>query len=228
MKYGFNGTLLDDESAKIMRFYGFENNVCPRDIRDICAGEAEEIVLEINCDGGDLEAGLEIFSILRGYNGMVTAFVQSRAASAATVAMMGAGRIEAEPTALICIHNPTTHVRGEQKDMQGAADTLGSCKESILTAYAVRPTTDRETLSALMDRDVFITAQQALELGLVDAIAEANEDIRIVAAAGGVHFPTEKMIADYRAAMEAQNSALEDQNHEKKRQMANAFLARYR
>lgn len=240
VNYRFGGTLMDDESARIMRWYGFEDNVSPSDIRNVLQkANGEEVVLEVNCDGGDLMVGTEIKDILQGYSGRVVADIQSRSASAATVAMMGADEIVAEDTALICVHNPTTLARGEQKDMQGAADTLSACKDVILNAYMGRAKVSREELSALMDRDVFITAEKAVEYGLVDSIKEKAGDadgVRIVASVGGVHFPTEKMIADWRemkAREKAENDAggnPADQNGEleKKRLLANAFLAKYR
>lgn len=232
-KFRFGGTLMDDEGAEIMRWWGYTDNVCPGDIRALCENAAgDEILLEVNCDGGDLMVGTEIYSILRGYGGRVCAHIQSRSASAATVAMMGAAEITADPVALVCVHNPTTYRRGEQKDMQGAADTLEACKEVILNAYMGRAKVSREEISALMDRDVFITADKAVEYGLVDSVKEeAADGVRIVAATGGVHFPTEKMISDWRAMKEKEAAAggdKEQENQEKKRQIANAFLAKYR
>lgn len=226
MNFRFGGTLMDDEWAEIMRWWGYTDNVCPSDIRNLLekAG-GEEVILEVNCDGGDLMVGTEITPLLRDYSGRVVAHIQSRSASAATVAMMGADEITAEDTALICVHNPTSYARGEQRDLQGAADTLEACKEVILNAYMGRAKVSREEISALMDRDIFITAEKAVEYGLVDSIKK-RETERIVAGTGGVHFPTEKMISDWKA-MKAREREEADST-EKKRQLANAFLAKYR
>lgn len=226
MNFRFGGTLMDDEWAEIMRWWGYTDNVCPSDIRNLLekAG-GEEVILEVNCDGGDLMVGTEITPLLRDYSGRVVAHIQSRSASAATVAMMGADEITAEDTALICVHNPTSYARGEQRDLQGAADTLEACKEVILNAYMGRAKVSREEISALMDRDIFITAEKAVEYGLVDSIKK-RETERIVAGTGGVHFPTEKMISDWKA-MKAREREEADST-EKKRRLANAFLAKYR
>lgn len=228
MNFRFGGTLMDDEWAEIMRWWGYTDNVCPSDIRNLLekAG-GEEVILEVNCDGGDLMVGTEITPLLRDYSGRVVAHIQSRSASAATVAMMGADEITAEDTALICVHNPTSYARGEQRDLQGAADTLEACKEVILNAYMGRAKVSREEISALMDRDVFITAEKAVEYGLVDSIKKRETETgRIVAGIGGVHFPTEKMISDWKA-MKAREREEADST-EKKRRLANAFLAKYR
>lgn len=228
MRFGFNGTLMSNKYAKVMRWYGFTDNVCPADIRDLCEkADGEEIELEVNCDGGDLAVGSEIYSVLRDYKGTVRAHIQSRSASAATVAMMGADSITAEPVSLICVHNPTTYASGEQRDMQGAADSLGACKEIILEAYMGRAKVSREEISALMDRNVYITAKKAMEYGIVDSITEAaGETIIVNGDSEKIHFPTEKMIADFMAAKEAEKDKTEA--IEKQRKIANAFLAKYR
>lgn len=226
MNFRFGGTLMDDEWAEIMRWWGYTDNVCPSDIRNLLkkAG-GEEVILEVNCDGGDLMVGTEITPLLRDYSGRVVAHIQSRSASAATVAMMGADEITAEDTALICVHNPTSYARGEQRVLQGAADSLEACKEVILNSYMGRAKVSREEISALMDRDIFITAEKAVEYGLVDSIKK-RETERIVAGTGGVHFPTEKMISDWKD-MKAREREEADST-EKKRRLANAFLAKYR
>lgn len=227
MNFRFGGTLMEDEWAKVMRWYGYNDNICPADIRNLCRDAAgEEIILEVNCDGGDLMVGNEIYSVLRDYTGRVTAHIQSRSASAATVAMMGADEITAEPVALICVHNPTTYAHGDNRRMQGAADSLSACKDVILNAYMGRAKITREALSALMDRDIFITAEKAMEYGFVDSIREPKEgDVRIVAGTEAVHFPTEKMICEYREKVKAEK---EKESLEKQRNIANAFLAKYR
>jgi ATP-dependent protease ClpP protease subunit len=228
MRFAFNGTLMDNEWADIMRWYGYKDNVCPADIRDLCEkADGEEIELEVNCDGGDLMVGSEIYTILKDYKGTVRAHVQSRSASAATVAMMGADTVTAESVALICVHNPTTYAHGEQREMQGAADTLEACKEIILNAYMGRAKVSREEISDLMDKNIFITAEKAVEYGLVDSIVGAEGGTVIVNGdSGKMHFPTEKMIADFRAAKEEEKHNTEAM--EKQREIANAFLAKYR
>ena len=227
MQFRFGGTLMDDERAQVMRYYGYYDNICPGDIRKLCAdADGEEIVLEVNCDGGDLMVGNEIYSILKNYGGEVTAHIQSRSASAATVAMMGADRITAEPVALICVHNPTTYASGEASDMERTAETLSSCKEAILNAYMCRAKVTRKEMAALMDRDIFITAQKAQEYGLVDFVTDSTGEGIILNAGRESHFPTQKMIQEYRERKEKREQ--ETQNQEMNRLSARAFLDKYR
>lgn len=210
MDFHFNGDLLSDEYADILRWYGYTGIVCPQDIRNVCRDAAgEEITLYINSDGGSLVAGTEIYSVLREYPGNVTAHIQSRAASAATVAIMACNRIVAEPVALVCVHNPSTYGRGDADAFRHTAEELDNIKSVILNAYAGRAKISRDEVSALMDRNIWINADQAAEYGLVDevltsAASSGTPSGNIMNAAGRVLIPTEKMIEEYRAAKESE------------------------
>ena len=209
MDFHFNGDLMTDEYADILRWYGYTGIVCPQDIRNVCRDAAgEEITLYINSDGGSIAAGTEIYSILREYSGNTVAHIQSRAASAATVAIMACNRIVAEPVALVCVHNPSTYGGGDANEFRHTAEELDNIKGSILNAYEGRVKISRDEVSALMDRNIWINASQALEYGLVDEVlaSEGTPSASIMNAAGRVLIPTEKMIEEYRAAKESEKT----------------------
>ena len=101
------GELWDNDSADILRWWGWRDITAPMDIQAALetAGGAE-VTLLINSPGGDMSVGLEIRSMLRRYQGKTTALFQGYGASAATLAATGCGTIRAEPGALLCYHNP--------------------------------------------------------------------------------------------------------------------------
>ena len=209
MDFHFNGDLLSDEYADILRWYGYAGIVCPQDIRNVCRDAAgEEITLYINSDGGSLAAGTEIYSILREYSGNTVAHIQSRAASAATVAIMACNRIVAEPVALVCVHNPSTYGSGDADAFRHTAEELDNIKDVILNAYEGRAKVSREEVSALMDKNIWLDAAKALEYGLSDEVLSAagTPSGNIMNAAGRVLIPTEKMIEEYRAAKESEKT----------------------
>ena len=210
------GTLMDNDSAKIMRHYGFHDVICPADVAAAlaeAAGDAVECV--VNSEGGMLTAGTEIYCALSEYGGRVSARVQSCAASAATVLMMAAAEITAEPVSLLCIHNPTMYREGDERAFAHGAEELRNIKESLLNAYERRMKLTREEIAALMDRDLWLSANQALEYGLIDRIegdaVTAEENARLTAS--GTHlFPTPEMrrkYGEYLAASAARENALE-------------------
>lgn len=208
IEFHFNGDMLTDDYAEIWRYFGENSNVCPADIRELCArADGDDITLYFNSDGGALVAGTEIYSILREYKGSVTAHIQSRAASSATVAMMACDRIVAEAVALVLIHNPSTYAAGDANALRMTADELDSVKNAIMNAYTGRMNKSREEISALMDRDIWLDAHAAKEAGLIDEIIESPTAAKnFTNAAGRSIYPTQKMIDDYRAAKLAESN----------------------
>ena len=87
--------------------------------------------------------------------------------------------------------------------MRHTAEELDNVKSAIIAAYSGR-VKSRDEISALMDRDIWLDAEKALEYGLIDRIEEARG--HIINSAGRDIFPTEKMIADYREAKNSRTS----------------------
>lgn len=199
MQVQMKGTILPDDWAEVMRYYGFADNFCPADLSEAIAS-GEDIELIINSDGGSLIAGTEIYSLLAGYTGETVAHIQSRAASAATVAMMGCDRIVAEPVSLICVHNPSVETYGDSHTLRHTAEELDNIKGSIIAAYRSRAKVTDEEMAELMDKDLFISAEDALEYGLVDAVLERkNVPTTIVNKGFYCQLPTVEMLEDYQA-----------------------------
>ena len=220
-EFNLTGDLMSDEYAEIWRWFGWNDVCCPGDIRNLCETAAgEDLTIYINSDGGSLIAGTEIYSILHAYKGRKTAHIQSRAASAATVAMMACERILAEPVSLICVHNPYTYASGDADEMRHTAEELDNVKASIVNAYEPRIKVPREEIEALMDKNMWLDATAAKGYGLIDEIVgEPAPAGMIVNAAGRVRYPTQKMIDEYRAAKQG------DADAEK---AAKAWLENYR
>lgn len=141
-------------------------------------GEGEELTLEINSPGGDCYAGFEIYSLLRQCKGRTVAEVQSMAASAASTILMGCRERLISPVAQVMIHDPWCTTAGNSGDMRWTAGYLDSVKESILNAYELRcgGKCDRARLSELMSEETWLTAQDAVALGLCDRLLTAEDD----------------------------------------------------
>jgi ATP-dependent Clp protease protease subunit len=205
MEIKIRGTLLSNRYADIMRWWGYTDFTCPDDIElELNKANGEDVTLFINSDGGSLMAGTEIYSILKRYKGNTKAHVQSRSASAATVAMMACKEIVAEPVALICIHNPSTWAEGDEYVFTHTAEELHNIKEAIIAAYMPRVKLSHDETAALMDKDVWLNAEQAKGYGLIDSIVDDGKKPEIVNTAGTLLFPTEKMIAEYDTHIQAQ------------------------
>ena len=110
------GELWDNDSADVLRFWGWRDITAPMDIQAALeAAGGEDVTLLVNSPGGDMTVGLEIRSMLRRYQGRTTALFQGYGASAATLAATGCQTIQSEPGALLCYHNPSGGAEGDEQ-----------------------------------------------------------------------------------------------------------------
>ena len=117
----------------------FDDDVTPKLFREQLNAGNGDIVLYVNSPGGDCVAASQIYTMLMEYKGRVTVKIDGIAASAASVIAMAGTEVLMAPTALLMVHNPLTVAIGDTEEMQKAIDMLDEVKESIITAYEVRP-----------------------------------------------------------------------------------------
>lgn len=220
------GELWDNDSADVLRFWGWRDITAPMDIQAALeAAGGEDVTLLVNSPGGDMAVGLEIRSMLRRYQGRTTALFQGFGASAATLAATGCRTIQSEPGALLCYHNPSGGAEGDYRAMRRSAESLRNARDCILEVYTARGgTRSREELMALMDRDIWITPTLAREYGLIDGIvgagAEVEDPAAFVAASGSRIRLTQAMREGYQAHM------MEQRASEARKEQAERTLAR--
>lgn len=147
----------------------------PRDIRNALDSKlaGEELTVRINSGGGSVMAGQEIYSMLTGRSD-VKIKIESMAGSAASVIAM-ANRSEISPVAMIMIHNVSMYgASGDYHDMRKNAEILQQMNAALAGAYTKKTGKDKDEILKLMDRETWLTANQALEMGFVDAIMQED------------------------------------------------------
>ena len=171
------GALYDNDSADLLRYFGWRDITAPMDIMAaLDAAGGDEVTLLINSPGGDMAVGAEIRSMLRRYSGKTTALFQGRGASAATLAASGCNVIQSEPGALLCYHNPICGAEGDYHEMQRTAKSLRNARDCIVEMYQARNSSkSREELIALMNENIWITPTKAKEYGLLDEIVGMDD-----------------------------------------------------
>ena len=154
----------------------FGDEVTPAIFRDELMKGEGNITVWINSPGGDVFAAAQIYNMLMDYKGNVIVRIDGLAASAASVIAMAGTTVEMSPVGMLMVHNPSTAVIGNTKEMQAAIQMLDEVKESILNAYELKTGQPRQQLSDLMDAESWMNAKKAVALGFADKILFANED----------------------------------------------------
>ena len=137
-------------------------------------GDVKYIDLHINSNGGDVFDGQAIHSLIRHNKAYVTADVDGLAASIATVIAMGADKVVMPKNAMMMIHNAWTGMYGNANDLRKMADDLDHINDSIVNTYLAKAKdkTTEDEIRDLMDKESWLNADECLELGLCDEIAE--------------------------------------------------------
>lgn len=173
MKISIRGPIVSSNQHRIYKWYGMEAT-SPRSVADALAkGNGERAEVEINSGGGEIFAASEIYTALRSYAGGVIVRIVGLAASAASIIAM-AGESEMTPTGMMMIHNVQTEASGDYRQMEHTAGTLRDANHAIISAYVAKTGRPEAEIAAMMDAETWITAERAVELGLVDRVMQPN------------------------------------------------------
>lgn len=204
-----NGDIICTDMKWIYDWLEYES-CCPADVKNVIAeltDENEELKVIINSPGGDVQAGQEIYSILKDVKNHVTIEVQSMAASAASMIAMAGDTVKMSPVALLMIHNASTCTSGDYRDMQHTADVLQTVNTAIMQAYIAKTGKTEDELKDMMDRETWLTANQCLENGFADEIIKDEKQSIITNAMIGRLSVTDEMIAKVKAEKAARDAA---------------------
>ena len=134
----------------------------------------KEIVMYVNSPGGLVTAGMAIYDTMQYIRCDVRTVVMGQACSMGSLlASAGTkGKRLMLPHARHMIHQPLGGASGQATDVEIQAKELLRWKDELIAVYEKSTGRSREQLRADMERDNFMTAQQAVEYGLADEIVE--------------------------------------------------------
>lgn len=147
---------------------------------------APELTLVINSPGGYVFSAAEIWTELKKFKGKVRGEIVGVAASAASVIAMGCSHLAMSPAGTLMIHNATSRAEGDYRDMDHASDLLQKVNETIINTYEKRIGKTFDELKNMMDKESWMTAKEAKELGFIDEIMFENEDVSTIAASADI------------------------------------------
>ena len=139
----------------------------------------KDIFMYINSPGGLVTAGLAMYDTMQFIKCDISTLVIGQACSAGSLlAMAGTkGKRYALKNSRIMIHQPSGGASGQATDIQIQAEEIVKIKQKLNQMYADHTGQDIEIINQAMERDKFMSPQEALDFGLVDKIISNREDI---------------------------------------------------
>lgn len=141
------------------------------------SGESDSLVIDLYSPGGDYFEGLAIHNTIKAYPGKKKVRIQGLAASMATYIMLAADEIEIEADAYIMIHNPMTSAYGDYKVLENKIELLKKLSADMRQAYAARSGKSVEMIEQMMNKETWMSADEAVEVGFADRKVEAAQNI---------------------------------------------------
>ena len=138
----------------------------------------KEIGLYINSPGGSITAMMAMYDTMQLVRPSIATYAMGMAASAGSFLLAAGekGKRFALPNAKIMIHQPSAGYQGQATDIQIHAQEILRVKAQMNLLYAEMTGQDVATIEAAMERDNFLTAEEAKDFGLIDKVVTHREE----------------------------------------------------
>lgn len=168
----FFSTAVSDQSAKdAIRKLWYLEHTAP----------GEPILLVINSPGGSVDSGFAIWDQIHMISSPVTTLVTGLAASMGSVLSLAAapGKRYATKNARIMIHQPLISgvIQGQATDLEIQAKEIIKTRKQIVDVYAKSTGKDPALIEKTIDRDTWMSSEEAKEFGLLDGIIDSYQEI---------------------------------------------------
>ncbi|WP_063221197.1 head maturation protease, ClpP-related [Bacillus cereus] len=160
--YGSIGGWFSENNAEAVR----------RKIQDV---KAEKIHVHINSGGGSAFDGVAICNQLKQHNAEIIVHIDGWAASAASVIAMAGDKIIMPSNTMMMIHQASTFEYGNADLFEKTARDLRKIDSALAASYKKRFVGTDEELKQLLKDETWLTAEEAVALGLADEIADEIE-----------------------------------------------------
>ncbi|BBI18347.1 MULTISPECIES: ATP-dependent Clp protease proteolytic subunit [unclassified Neochlamydia] len=175
------------ESRRIFLSDAVDSNSAESIIRKLwyleLTAPGKPILFVINSPGGSVDSGFAIWDQIQLMKSPVTTLVCGLAASMGSVLSLSAApkRRFATPQSRIMIHQPLIGgvIKGQATDLEIQAKEMLKTHEALIRLYMHQTGKDYETIQKAMDRDNWLSPQEALEFGLLDGIVHSIDDLEM-------------------------------------------------
>lgn len=139
------------------------------------------ILMIINSPGGSVDAGYAIWDQIKMITSPVTTLVTGLAASMGSILSLAAApnRAFATPNARFMIHQPHIGgvIKGQATDLEIQAREILKTRRALVEIYRKKTGKDFETIERAIDRDTWMSAQEAKDFGLLDGIVTSFDQL---------------------------------------------------
>lgn len=168
----FLSDAVSNESAKeVIRKFWYLESMNP----------GKPILFVINSPGGSVDAGFAIWDQIKMITSPVTTLITGLAASMGSILSLCAarGRRFATKNARIMIHQPAINavVRGQATDLEIHAREILKTRKALVAIYVEATGKDPSVIDRAIDRDTWMSAEEALEFGLLDKVVFSYEEL---------------------------------------------------
>jgi ATP-dependent Clp protease, protease subunit len=136
-----------------------------------------EIHMYINSPGGIVTSGLAIYDTMQYIRSPVATFCMGQAASMGSLLLTAGqkGLRVALPNARVMVHQPSGGFRGQASDIERHAEDIIATKRRLNQIYVKHTGQPYEMIEKTLDRDHFMSAEEAKNFGIVDHVYERRE-----------------------------------------------------
>ena len=152
---------------------GFNETDFLNELRAIPADNALDI--SINSFGGSVYTALSIYSLLKNHKGSITFRIDGTAMSAATIiTSVPNARVIMPRGSMMMIHKVSVGVYGNADDLKKTVEDIEKLERNVLEIYAEKTGKNIDVIQALVDKETYFTAEEAVAFGLADEIDESK------------------------------------------------------
>lgn len=138
----------------------------------------KEIAMYINSPGGVVTAGMAIYDTMQFVRPAISTLCIGQAASMGSLLLCAGdpGMRYALPNARIMVHQPSGGFSGQASDIERHAEDIIKMKRRLNEVYVKHTKKNYEVIEKTLDRDFFMTADQAKEFGIIDKVLEKRDE----------------------------------------------------
>ena len=137
----------------------------------------KEVSMYINSPGGVVSSGLAIYDTMQYIKPEVSTLCIGQAASMGSLLLAAGAKNKrfALPNSRIMVHQPSGGFQGQASDIERHAKEIISLRGRLTEIYVSHTGKDLKTIESALDRDTFMTSEDAKKFGLIDKVVEKRE-----------------------------------------------------